>query len=106
MNLANVRALAAHIRTGHNVKPAQKVKIQKMQDIMTLMIKLDCQPLGLKLLSEKVNTTRDGSRGIAIKLNHGVSIAWGGCKIFHYSMVGNVGVNNDVYGTFFEIKNN
>ena len=47
------------------------------------------------------NVTRDGHKGIAIKLRNGVTIAWDGRTIFHCSTVGDVGMANNVYGTFF-----
>ena len=50
------------------------------------------------------NTTRDGCRGIAIALRHGVTIRWNGRKIFHCSTIGDKGENNNVYGTFFGTK--
>ena len=50
------------------------------------------------------NTTRDGSKGIAIRLNHGVTIGWDGRKIYHCSMIDKIGMDNSLYGTFFGVK--
>ena len=50
------------------------------------------------------NTTIDGERGIAIKLKHGVTIRWDGRILFHCSMVGNVGSNNNVHGMYFGVQ--
>ena len=50
------------------------------------------------------NTTRDGKRGIAIKLHHGVTITWEGTKIFHCSTIGELDGETNVYGTLFGCK--
>ena len=47
------------------------------------------------------NVTRNGSKGIAIKISNGVTIVWDGRTIFHCSTVGDIGKGNNVYGTYF-----
>ena len=50
------------------------------------------------------NTTRDGKKGIVIKLRHGVTIKWDGRLLMHCSTVGSKDKSNHVYGTFFCTK--
>ena len=47
------------------------------------------------------NVTRNGSKGIAIKISNGVTIVWDGRTILHCSTVGDIGKGNNVYGTYF-----
>ena len=45
------------------------------------------------------NTTRDGKKGIAVALSHGVTISWDVHKIFHCSTVKNSTLGNTANGT-------
>jgi hypothetical protein len=47
------------------------------------------------------NITINGSKGVVIKLRHGVSISWDGRIIRHCSSVTAVGETNNVYGCMF-----
>ena len=50
------------------------------------------------------NTSRDGNKGTAIELRHGVTIRWDAHKIFHCSTVFKKGKSNVVYGTCVQSK--
>ena len=52
------------------------------------------------------NVTRDGCKGIAINLSNGMTIVWDGQTIFHCLTVGDVGMANNLYGTFLVETNN
>jgi hypothetical protein len=43
----------------------------------------------------------DGSKGVVIKLFHGIGISWDGSKIKHCSSITDTGDNNNVYGCMF-----
>ena len=43
----------------------------------------------------------DLQKGTAIKLSHGVTLMWDGCKIWHCSTVGTIEGNSSVFGTFY-----
>ena len=47
------------------------------------------------------NMSINGSKGVVIKLRHGVSISWDGRVVRHCSSVTAVGKTNDVYGCMF-----
>jgi hypothetical protein len=47
------------------------------------------------------NTSIRGSKGVVIKLRHGVAISWDGRLIRHCSSVTDVGEDNNVYGCMF-----
>ena len=50
------------------------------------------------------NTSRDGSKGTAVALSHGVTIRCEGSKIFHCSTIFNKGARNNVYRTCVQSK--
>ena len=48
---------------------------------------------------------RDGYKGTAVELRHGVTIRWDVHKVCHCSTVFNKGAQNNVYGTCVQSKN-
>ena len=50
------------------------------------------------------NTTRDGKKGIAVALSHGVTIFWDAHKKFHCFTVQNNSLGNTVNGTCHQSK--
>ena len=50
------------------------------------------------------NITSDGENGTVIPLTHGKTISWDGTKKFNCSTVGDMTLNNNVYGFFFGVK--
>ena len=50
------------------------------------------------------NLTKDGTKGIAIELFHGITIQWDGRLLWHCTAMESAGEGNNVFGTFFAAK--